>query len=461
MKHRLIAALCCAALFASCMPKLYPPEVDVPEKYLHAGRDAGDSTTIPVRWWEMFCDPQLNLLVETALTNNRDLLSAASRIAQARDQLAVARSEFMPSVGLDVSAEGDYTSRTEIVQSYAVEPALTWEVSLFGALRNTDRAARARILASEWAWRGVGLSLAAEVATTYFTLLQYRSDLEIARRSCGLRRESAALIDSMFRYGMSDGVALEQARSLVYTAEADIPQYCRAVEQTWLSMGILLGETPSRARLSGAGLRLLTDYRPADIPVGLPSELLKRRPDIRQAHFNMLQAAAQAGQARSARFPSISLTAKGGVASSSIKGLTAANPWAWDALGSVAEPIFGFGKLRNAERAAMAAYTQSAKTYEQTVLTAFADVEKALVAIATYRSQTERTGELVLSNDRIATMTRALYRSGLSDYLDVIDAERSLYQSQMSHVNLVVQQYINYVTLCKALGGGWAAAMQN
>lgn len=175
----------------------------------------------------------------------------------------------------------------------------------------------------------------------------------------------------------------------------------------------------------------------------------------------MLQAAAQAGQARSARFPSISLTAKGGVVSSSIKGLTAANPWAWDALGSVAEPIFGFGKLRNAERAAMAAYTQSAKTYEQTVLTAFADVEKALVAIATYRSQTERTGELVLSNDRIATMTRALYRSGLSDYLDVIDAERSLYQSQMSHVNLVVQQYINYVTLCKALGGGWVAAVQN
>ena len=337
----------------------------------------------------------------------------------------------------------------------------SWELSLFGALRNAKRAAKAEIAASEWALAGVRLSLAAEVATTYFTLLEYERDLSIARQTLRLRRESAALIDSMFRYGMSDGVALEQARSLVYTAEADIPQYCRAVEQTWLSMGILLGETPSRAWLSGAGLRLLTDYRPADIPVGLPSELLKRRPDIRQAHFNMLQAAAQAGQARSARFPSISLTAKVGVASSSIKGLTAANPWAWDALGSVAEPIFGFGKLRNAERAAMAAYTQSAKTYEQTVLTAFADVEKALVAIATYRSQTERTGELVLSNDRIATMTRALYRSGLSDYLDVIDAERSLYQSQMSHVNLVVQQYINYVTLCKALGGGWTAAMQN
>ena len=452
-----IFALACAA----CTPRFYPPKVDVPDGYLYGEGFPRDTAALASDWWRLFGDTVLDNLVQRALENNRDVAVAASRVEEARQNLGVVRAQFLPQVGIGVTAEGEYTPQTKIVQTYAVEPSLSWEIALFGQLRNAKRAARAQIASSEWALRGVRLSLAAEVATTYFTLLEYERDLAIARRSCTLRRESAALIDSMFRYGMSDGVALEQARSLVYTAEADIPQYCRAVEQTWLSMGILLGETPSRARLSGAGLRLLTDYRPADIPVGLPSELLKRRPDIRQAHFNMLQAAAQAGQARSARFPSISLTAKGGVVSSSIKGLTAANPWAWDALGSVAEPIFGFGKLRNAERAAMAAYTQSAKTYEQTVLTAFADVEKALVAIATYRSQTERTGELVLSNDRIATMTRALYRSGLSDYLDVIDAERSLYQSQMSHVNLVVQQYINYVTLCKALGGGWVAAVQN
>lgn len=450
-----------AAFTAACTPRFYPPRVSVPDDYIYGRGFSEDTTRFGPEWWTLFGDTVLNNLVARALDNNRDVAVAASRVEEARLNLKSVRAQYLPQVGLGVTAEGEYTPATKIVQSYAVEPSLSWEVALFGQLRNAKRAAKAQIASSEWALRGVRLALAAEVATTYFTLLEYERDLAIARQSCALRRESAALIDSMFRYGMSDGVALEQARSLVYTAEADIPQYCRAVEQTWLSMGILLGETPSRARLSGAGLRLLTDYRPADIPVGLPSELLKRRPDIRQAHFNMLQAAAQAGQARSARFPSISLTAKGGVISSSIKGLTAANPWAWDALGSVAEPIFGFGKLRNAERAAMAAYTQSAKTYEQTVLTAFADVEKALVAIATYRSQTERTGELVLSNDRIATMTRALYRSGLSDYLDVIDAERSLYQSQMSHVNLVVQQYINYVTLCKALGGGWVAAVQN
>ena len=189
--------------------------------------------------------------------------------------------------------------------------------------------------------------------------------------------------------------------------------------------------------------------------MGLPSELLRRRPDIREAHYGVAKAAAQVGQARSARFPSISLTAGGGAASGSIKGLTSGDPWVWNAAGALVEPLVAFGKLRRAEQAAVAAYDEAARNYEQTVLTAFADVEKALTAITTCREQAERSRELVESNGRIATMTRALYRSGLSDYLDVIDAERSLYQSQMAHVNLVVQQYINYVTLCKALGGGW------
>ena len=319
MKTQLTIAAAVLTL-AACTPKFYPPQIATPESYVYGAGFSSDTTGVGERWWELFGDTTLDALVEQALANNRDVAVAAARVQQARANLKTVRAQYLPQIGAEATAEGEYTPETKIVQSYAVEPTLSWELSLFGALRNAKRAAKAEIAASEWALAGVRLSLAAEVATTYFTLLEYERDLSIARQTLRLRRESAALIDSMFRYGMSDGVALEQARSLVYTAEADIPQYCRAVEQTWLSMGILLGETPSRARLSGAGLRLLTDYRPADIPVGLPSELLKRRPDIRQAHFNMLQAAAQAGQARSARFPSISLTAKGGVVSSSIKG---------------------------------------------------------------------------------------------------------------------------------------------
>ena len=401
-----------AAFTAACTPRFYPPRVSVPDDYIYGRGFSEDTTRFGPEWWTLFGDTVLNNLVARALDNNRDVAVAASRVEEARLNLKSVRAQYLPQVGLGVTAEGEYTPATKIVQSYAVEPSLSWEVALFGQLRNAKRAAKAQIASSEWALRGVRLALAAEVATTYFTLLEYERDLAIARQSCALRRESAALIDSMFRYGMSDGVALEQARSLVYTAEADIP-------------------------------------------VGLPSELLERRPDIMQARYDMLAAAAEVGIARGNRFPSIALTAKGGAASNSIKGLTSANPWAWDALGSLTLPVFNFGRLRRAEQAAMERYTQSALTYEQTVLTAFSDVEQALVAITTYRRQTERYGELVLANDRIAAMTQALYRSGLSDYLDVIDAQRSLYQSQMEFVNLVAQQYINYVNLCKALGGGW------
>lgn len=450
-----IAPFLIAGLLCACAPRLLPPQTQTPDRYVYGEGFSADTAVLHPAWWELFGDTTLNCLVERALANNRDLAAAVSRVEQARANLAVTRAQFLPQIGAGVEAEGEYTPRTKIVQSYAVEPTLQWEISLFGALRNADRAARAEIAASVWALRGVQLSLAAEVATAYFTLLEYERDLTIARRSYALRRESAALIDSMFRYGMSDGVALQQARSLVYTAEADIPLYRRAVEQTWLSLKVLLGETPGKAELDGAGLRLLADYHPADIPVGLPSELLTRRPDIMQARFELLRAAANAGAARSARFPSIVLTAKGGVASNSIKGLTSANPWAWDAVGSLTQPIFAFGRLRRSEQIAVEQYNEAARNYEQTVLEAFADVEKALVAITTYSTQAKRYSDLVMANDKIATMTQALYRSGMSGYLDVIDAERNLYQSQMEYVNLVAQQYINYVTLCKALGGGW------
>ena len=262
-----IFALACAA----CTPRFYPPKVDVPDDYLYGEGFPRDTAALASDWWRLFGDTVLDNLVQRALENNRDVAVAASRVEEARQNLGVVRAQFLPQVGIGVTAEGEYTPQTKIVQTYAVEPSLSWEIALFGQLRNAKRAARAQIASSEWALRGVRLSLAAEVATTYFTLLEYERDLAIARRSCTLRRESAALIDSMFRYGMSDGVALEQARSLVYTAEADIPQYERAVKQTRLSLDILLGETPQAADSTGSGLRLLVDRHPADIPVGLPS----------------------------------------------------------------------------------------------------------------------------------------------------------------------------------------------
>ena len=200
-----------AAFTAACTPRFYPPRVSVPDDYIYGRGFSEDTTRFGPEWWTLFGDTVLNNLVARALDNNRDVAVAASRVEEARLNLKSVRAQYLPQVGLGVTAEGEYTPATKIVQSYAVEPSLSWEVALFGQLRNAKRAAKAQIASSEWALRGVRLALAAEVATTYFTLLEYERDLAIARQSCALRRESAALIDSMFRYGMSDGVALGRA----------------------------------------------------------------------------------------------------------------------------------------------------------------------------------------------------------------------------------------------------------
>lgn len=453
---RLILTLCtAAALMAACNPKLFSPVVEVPERYLFADELPQDSLPYGFRWWKLFDDRALDSLVDLALACNRNLAVAASRVEQARLNLGIVRAQYLPQFGVGISAGAEYDAEQKIVQQYAVEPSLSWEISLFGALRHSERAAQAQILSTEWAFRGVLLSLTAEVATTYFTLLQYDRDLQVARQSYELRRQSAALVDSMFRYGMSNGVALQQARSLVYSAAADIAQYRRAVEQTQLSLNILLGQTPHMIDNQGCGDSLFSRFRPLAIPVGLPSELLYRRPDVMQSYYDMQEAAARVGVARSARFPSLSLTGKGGVVSSTIEGLGKGKPWAWSATAALTEPIFSFGRLKRQEATAREAYYQSIFTYEQTILEAFSDVEDALVSIATYAEQTRRYRKLVDANEQIALMTNTLYRSGMSAYLDVIDAERSLYESQMEYSNLVAQQYINYVNLFKALGGGW------
>lgn len=454
MKRYLLLLLSVASLVA-CTPRLTPPRVEVPQRYLRADRFVQDSMQLTVRWWELFGDTTLNRLVERALVQNRDLAAALARVNAAREQLQTARAEYLPSIGSEVQGGATYNRQTKIVQSYAAELTLDWEISLFGSLRHTSVAARSAWAAEAWNARGVELSLAAEVATAYFTLLQYERDLAIATRTYDLRRESAALIDSMFRYGMSSGIDRDQAYSLVYTAEADIPRYRSAVEQTLLTLNTLLGDLPFEGIAAGNGAELLTDRQPETLAVGVPSELLQRRPDIMQAYYQLQQAAAEAGLARSRRFPSLVLSAAGGVGAASIKGLTSSNPALWSASGSLVEPIFNFGRLRSAERVAIAAYEAAAAGYEQTVLAAFSDVETRLTQISANREQTDRMRELVASYQEIVMMARALYRSGMVDYLDVMDAERTLYTSQMQLVNLVAQQYLNYVSLCKALGGGW------
>ena len=444
-------------MVCSCNPHLATPQLAARKEYLFGKDFSHDSIQLGNDWWQMFGDTTLNRLITRAVARNKNIEIAASRIEEARHNLIVTRSTYLPTISGEISAEGKYESVSDnIAQTYQIIPTASWELPLFGSLRHATKGAKATIAYEEWQYRGVRLALEAEVATAYFTLLQYRQDLSIAKRSSELRREMVTLIDSLYRYGFASGVNLEQAQSLLYTAEADIPMYEKAIAQTLLSLATLTDDSPET--LIGVGIdgsRAITnDYHPYDIPIGIPSDILHRRPDVMSAYYTLQQSAANVGLARSARLPSVTITLYGGTATDKVSRLFSSKGWVADAMASIAQPIFNFGGLRRRELAAREAYKQSLLAYEQSYTEALNDVEGALVAITTSREELLRYAGLVKSYRNITIMTYALYRNGLSGYLDVIDAERSLYSSQMQFENLVAQQYINYINLCKALGGG-------
>lgn len=451
---RLTIILSVLLALCACNAHLTPPQISIPSDYSYAEGVIEDSLGVDFAWWEYFGDSTLNNLIMRSIANNRNLLVAASRIEQARIELGNVRSNYLPSFAFELSAEGNRTYETRIEQQYQIAPTMSWEVPLFGALRHSRAAAYAELCASKWAFRGVMLSLTAEVATSYFTLLQYRSSLEVARSTHRLRTISAALMDSMYRYGFVSAVERQQSYSLADAAAVDIPNYERAVVETAAALSTLMGEYPLDSIVESSAA-LHADRLPPAIPVGLPSALLERRPDVLEAYCGVEQAAAKVNIARVARFPSLSLTASGGVLSSTIKGLTSSDPFEWSAAAKLLQPIYAFGQLKRGEQSAREGYYQAVKEYEQSILQAFADVSEALSQISTYGREVERYGAMLESDRRVYELSKALYASGMNSYTDLIDAERTLYDSQMSYAEVRAQQYIAYVALFKALGGGW------
>ena len=446
--------LICLAFLGACTPHLHLPKVDIPAKYL-SSLDQASAKPLESQWWKVFNAPMLDSLQTIALENNKDLKLAVSRIESSRYELSIARSEFLPEVEAEIGADAKYQTHEGTKYELNIQPNISWNVSLFGALRHTVGAARAELLSSEWAYQGVRLSLTTQVATAFFTILQYRESLAIARHSLQLRKESAALIDSLTHYGMSTGLDLDQAQSLVYASQADVEEYNRALAQAKYSLAVLLGKTPEYVVGLDWESALEIDSLPDAIPIGLPSDLLARRPDLMESHYELQAAASKVGIARSNRFPSIALTGEGGLIGSSVKELFTSGYWSWGAAAQLVQPIFSFGRLKRKEQIARVEYEDAVLEYEKSVLTALKEVESALIAISTYRTQAEQYAEYVEANRRIAQLTMALYRNGMSNYLDVISTQQTWYNSQLELVQLTSQQYINYADLVMAIGGGW------
>lgn len=437
----------------SCSPKLAEPTVVIPESYSYGESIILESDSTRV-WWRNYADPTLQLLIEQALASNRSLAATMADVNAARHNLRVARSSYLPNLSLDVDAER-YREVKVYESEYSVTPTISWQIPLFGAYRSTKESARSQALSTEWEARGSALTLASEVATTYYTLLKYRATLEVSQRSYQLRSQATALIDSMYRHGMSSRVDLEQAQALVLSAYSEMESNRESLRLSELSLSLLLSTTIEECNFELITTTLQQLTTPENVPCGIPSDLLYSRPDIRESFYKMSQAMSAVGVARSAQFPSLSLTVDGGLFSTTLSGLSLSKLLTWEWAIDLAQPIFNFAALKSRRKMAVAEYEAALLRYEQTILSALKDVEAALVTIAATREMSQSAHLYMDNYSRIARSTAALYRGGMESYLNVVDAEREYYTSQIDYLEMVAGQQINYVNLFTSLGCSW------
>jgi len=411
-------------------------------------------------WWDLFQDPELQSLIRIALEQNQDLGIAAARIDEFRAVLGVTRADQFPSLGVGataVRAQGsDKVFPGNLVDgtfdNYRLSADVFFEVDLFGRLRRSTESARAQLLATEEARRSVTISLVASVASTYMLLRDLDAQLEISRRTEQAREKSLAIIQARFEKGTVPRIDLNQAQIELAVASAAVSASERAVAQTEHALSLLLGRNPGPVV---RGLPLQQQAMPPDIPVGLPSELLQRRPDVLSTEALLAAQTARIGVAQAARWPSLSLTGALGFESGDLSDLTASGSDFWNLGAGLLAPVFNAGRNKNRVEVERARTEQARLAYQQTVLRAFAEVEDALVAVRTYRDEHAARSRQVEAARSAARLSRARYDGGVTSYLEVLDTERSLFSAELTESQTLRLYFDSVIRLYKALGGGW------
>ncbi|MCF8365934.1 MAG: efflux transporter outer membrane subunit [Bacteroidales bacterium] len=441
--------------FSGCMvgPRYQKPETYSPEAYRFG--EANPDSAYNIRWWELFNDPVLDTLITTALENNTDVRIAVSRVEQARASLGYTKADQFPKIGYEAGASrgnfaGGQQFSSETNAFYGVAN-LQWEIDFWGKYRSAGNAARAGLLASEYAHRAVQVAIISEVANVYFQLLDYKERLEIAKSTLLTREGSLDIIRQRFNKGVVAEIDLNQAQIQRAIAAGAVPQYERAVAQTENTLQFLLGKNPG---IIETGAPLLSQEAPPEIPAGIPSTLLLRRPDILQTEQTLIAQNAQVGVAQAMRFPSISITGLLGVASNDLSTLTSGGA-AWSVGGSLLGPIFNFGKNKRRVELEMKRTEEALIQYEAVVIQAFREVEDALIEINTYRRQLEIKQQEFEAAYNANTLSRDRYNGGVTSYLEVLESERTLFSVELD-LSQTRQQYLaSYIKLYNALGGGW------
>jgi len=436
-------------------PDYERPETPMPQAF---GQTFDSGTSIAnLNWWELFGDEQLNVLIKAALEQNKDMAIAVSRIEEARAALGFVRSDQYPQFEVSAGANRGNSIpgtsvTTPISNNFVLAGNLSYELDLWGKLRRSTEAAQAELLATVDAGNSVMITLIADVASAYLLLLDLDTRVAISERTLETRRDSLDIIQARFDRGTVALIDVNQAQIEKFDAQAQLVALQRENVQVENLLNILLGQHPGAI---GRKQRDIYSVEAIKVPAGLPSELLERRPDVREAEQQLAAQTARIGVAEAIRFPSLSLTGTLGLASDDLSGFFSSDNKTWGLSAGLIAPVFNAGRNKRRVEVEIARTEQALLNYEQTVLQSLREVEDALVSVKTYEDEVAARESQEKAAASAAMLSRARYDGGVTSYLEVLESERSLFRAELLASSTHRERLVSYVTLYKALGGGW------
>ncbi len=446
-------------LLSACAvgPDYEKPEIATPDTWRFTDAEASD--IVNTRWWTQFEDPVLDELIDEALSANLDVRSAAARVEQFAARLNITRSDFFPQVGYGASGDRQGISNNQaavigiesVTTNYQATINVGWELDVWGRIRRASESARAQLLAAEEARRTVILSLVSTVATSYVGLRSLDRQLEIAIQTRDSRAESLELFELQYHGGVIGQLQLSQIKSEYEVAVSAIPSIERDIAILENLISVLLGRNPGAVQRG----KSIDELTLAQIPEGVPSELLLRRPDIRRAEQRLISSNAMIGVARAAYFPRISLTGLAGFVSGGLGAWFDSDSATWAAGGALAGNIFTGGRISSGVEQAETLQQQSLFAYHQSILTALQEVEDALISTQKARERLVSDGRQVEALAEYARIADLRYDNGYTSYIEVLDSKRSLFNAELNYVNTQNEVYAGLISTYKALGGGW------
>jgi multidrug efflux system outer membrane protein len=449
---RLIFTVVATAALAGCTvgPNYQRPVIATPEQFYGASGAASANSLADAPWFDVFSDPTMRALIDEALRNGYDARIAAARVEEARARFGIVESERYPSVDYQVGA-----SRQRIGGEghtlVTANAGVSWEVDLWGRIRRLNEAGRASYLASEEGRRAVLLSLASEVASAYFDLRELDAELDIARRTTTTFQETLDLFNRQLQGGTASGLETSRAEALLANEAANIPLIEQQIVAQENRLNLLLGRPPGPIE---RGAALTVQAAPASLPAGMPSALLLRRPDIRQAEQQLIAANANIGVAEAAFYPTLSLTGLAGGQSPELANIVG-HGGAWSIGAGVLGPIFNAGRLRNERRVAVAQFEEARLQYEQNITNALGEVSTSIVAMDRLAIAERERQRALRANQEAVRLVNLRYASGLSAYFEVLDAMEQLLTAENNLARTRRDRLVELVQLYRALGGGW------